>query len=175
MKWLVALLLAIAPASAQVVTTPLVRPVLLFQSTAVVGNGADTTEDTLYTVTIPAGTLANVGDVLHVIARGTAAATTDSKSTRLKFGGTNINSFTQNAVGNVAWYFEVWILKTGANAQSITAFTIPATNNVTSGIGTSAITDTGAITMLLTGQNSTAATANSIQTSSMFVYYLPGT
>src|SRR6185369_2057528 len=54
---------------------------------ASVGNGADTTEDTLQTFSIPAATLRTVGDRLRIVAGGTYGATTDSKTVKVKIGG----------------------------------------------------------------------------------------
>jgi len=144
---------------------------LISSQVAVVGNGADTTEDTLFTVTIPAGTFVNVGDAIHIIARGTNAASTDTKSVRVKFGGSNSDTFNTNIVGQTTWYIDEWLWKTGTNTQAWTAFHNLASNSGSNGFNSNlAITDTAAITLLITGQNSTAATANSIQTSAIMVW-----
>jgi hypothetical protein len=177
MKWPLlgaALFLLACPASSQTVTTAFQRPLLMFQSTTVNGNGADTTEDTLYTTTIPAGLLQNVGDTLHVVVKGTAAASTDTKVLRIRFGNTLVSNFNCVAVGQVAWYFDAYIMKTGSNTQSTTALINSVTNTNTT-INPSSITDTAAIVLLVSGQNNTTSTLNSIQASSIQVWYMPGT
>jgi hypothetical protein len=174
-RLLALLLLAIAPASAQTVTMGMTgQTTMLFNSTAVVGNGVDTTEDTLYTATIPAGTLANVGSAIHFVMRGTAAASTDVKVIRLKFGGTNVAALTNNAVGQATWWFDVWLWKTGSNTQFTVAVANNAGNNTTNATSTAAIADTAAITVLVTGQNSTNSVLNSIQTTGMIIWAVPG-
>lgn len=175
MKRLLALLLlAIAPASAQTVTPSLSRPVLIFQSTAVTGNGADTTEDTLYTVAIP-NQLAAVGDVIHVVTRGITAASTDSKAIRLKLVGQAVCSVTNATAGNTVFLIEAWILKTGTNAQSTICMNINNTNNTTTNVAATTTNDGAALTLVLTGQNNTTATANTIQVQQMLAWYIPGT
>src|SRR6185369_8740398 len=62
-----------------------------------VGNGADTSEDTLPTVVLAAGLLRSVCDRVRIVAGGTMGATTDTKNGRIKFGGTTVANATGNA------------------------------------------------------------------------------
>jgi hypothetical protein len=175
MRGLLALLLLVPLlARAQTVTSTVTRPVLLFQSVALVGNGADTTEDTLYTAPIAASQLANVGDTFHVVARGLTAASTDVKSIRVKLGASNVCTFNSSAVGNTTYMIELWIVKTGANAQSTVCFSTNATNAVANALTVTAVTDTAASSISVTGQNNTTSTLNSIQAQLIMVWYLPG-
>jgi len=161
-------------ASAQTVMLSSSRPVLLFQSIAVVGNGADTTEDTLYTIAIP-NQLANVGDVIHVVARGTLAASTDTKSVRLKLVGQTACSFNSTLVGQTTWLLEAWVMKTGSSTQSNICLSTNAANNVVNAQTATVAADGATLAVSLTGQNTTTSTLNSIQAQQMMVWYIPGT
>jgi len=176
-SWFLSACLVALPVAVQAqpyITPATPRPVLVFQSTTVNGNGADTTEDTLYTTTIPAGLLQNVGDTLHVVVKGTAAASTDTKVLRIRFGNTIVSNFNCVAVGQIAWYFDAYIMKTGSNTQSTTAIINSQTTTNTT-INPSSITDTGAIVLLVSGQNNTNSVLNSIQSSSIQVWFMPAT
>jgi hypothetical protein len=60
--------------------------ILCFSSAAGVGNGADTTEDTLFTANLPASTLDVVGRQILLEAWGALSATNAVKTIRLYFG-----------------------------------------------------------------------------------------
>ncbi len=128
-----------------------------------VGNGADTTEDTLKTVTLAAKTLNKVGDTIHISAGGTFAASTDVKTLRVKFGGTAVISPPGVAAGEIKWGVDIWITKTGLNTQSYNAIgrVLNSSNDGTSS-GTLAITETAAIAVVVTGQNATNSVASSV-------------
>jgi len=147
--------------------------VLLFESNAVVGNGADTTEDTLYTFTIPAVLMANVGDTIYFVGRTTTAGNTDTKSTRIRFGSALTTNVANTGVGNTFVFFQLWITKTGANTQKFIALAANANNSLVNSTLATSITDTSPIVVNLTAQNATTATANSIQSDMMLVYYYP--
>jgi hypothetical protein len=138
-------------------------------NTTPVSTGADTTEDTLFTYTIPANTLSAVGDTIHVMAKGICLASTDSKQTRLRLNGVIVASLINNLAAQTTWIMEVWITKTGASAQSVTSLIVSATNNVVSANAQQTITDTAVITLTVTGQNTTAATAASITAQHLLV------
>ncbi len=159
-------------ASAQTVTQSASKVALIFSSNSLQGNGADTTEDNLATYV---GTvfLANVGDLIHFNARGVAAASTDTKSIRVKLGASSACSVSNTAVGNTTWIMDCWIMKTGSSAQAAWFQANNATNNTTQNYGTLAITDTSPITLQITAQNATAGTANSIQIQGGFAQYFP--
>jgi hypothetical protein len=134
----------------------------LYVTAVSVGNGADITEDTLQSFTIPAGLMANVGDIIHVVARGAPLNSADVKVVRLKLGGTNISALTLTPSSTQPWLLEAWITKTAANTQSTQVLQTVATNNTTVARFPSGITDTASMALLLTGQNSTNPVAGSI-------------
>lgn len=174
-KILLAFLLAFAtPAAAQVIT-PASTPYKVLYSTGVsVGNGADTTQDTLQTYTLPSGTMANVGDTIHIVVGGRVTASTDSKTATVQFGGQTVAS--TNVINSAVvsrWSMDVYIIKTGANAQSwFCIVTIQGSANGGTSSGTITVTDTSPITISSTGQNTTTATANSITSQGMIVEYI---
>ena len=143
----------------------------------IVGTGADTTEDALMQYTIPAGTLVNVGDRVHIYAAGKQGATTDTKSLRVRLGscsaGTLIVGQNTASAAAVGWVADIVILKTGSNTQSYGATTqFAGTQGVSGGSGTLTQTDTAGILVCFTGQNSTTATLNSVQQQIMTVDYM---
>lgn len=162
------LFLGCAGANAQWVQSgqPLGVETALYATGAIVGNGADTTFDTLQTYTAPANTLLNVGDAIHVVASGTFASSTDTKNIKIVLNpagaGPTIASLVGNAASTVNWALDVWIVKTGSNAQSVhVQGTVIGTANAagTSSV-TSAVADGSAITIAVQGQNASLATAN---------------
>jgi hypothetical protein len=146
---------------------------LLYQTSTSVGNGADTTEDTLQTFVVPAGKLAAVGDRLVIELSGTMAASTDSRTSRVRLnGGSNIGGITGTTVNHTQWVNRVVIMKTGSNTQSVVSnATVSAAPLGLVSLLT--VTDTAAITITVTGQNNTNSVAGSITCRYMTVDYIP--
>jgi hypothetical protein len=150
---------------------------LFFTGTSV-GNGADLTEDTLQTYTLPTGMLANAGDTIKITAGGAFGATTDSKTAAVHFGGIG-SAILSGPVGVTAaqarWATEVSVTKTGASTQSYAA--VGLTLNSTAGgpnSGTLTATDTGTIQILVTGKNVTNSVAGSVTCQYLLVEFVPG-
>lgn len=168
------LLASLGPASAIIVPSAGKPSVPLYVTGSSVGNGADLTEDTLQTYTLPGGTLINVGDRLHVVAGGAYAASTDSKSARVKIGATQLATPSGTTVNTTTWQVDAWVVKTGNNAQSYNASAVVVNTSSAGGrSGTATLTDTGALNIVVTGQNTTASTANSITCQYFAVDYYP--
>jgi hypothetical protein len=135
--------------------------ILLDLSVAGVGNGADSTEDTLFTHALPANTLDVVGRCITLLAWGSVPATSATKTARVYFGAISASAgYTTTQTGNWQIYMMIW--KQANNVQlalsevdAIGATTARQVTPVTNG----AETDTAAITVKVTGQSS-AATAN---------------
>lgn len=145
-------------------------------NSAGVGNGADLTEDTLFTYTIAANQLANVGDRLHIVAAGIMVSSTDNKTARVKFGGQNAISLTTTSTTTVQWRIETDIVKTAASVQSSSALgTMSGIVAAQAVLGSAAwtVTDTAAIALLVTGQNTTNSTANTITCKYLTVDFIP--
>ena len=139
-------------------------------SSATVGTDANTTEKTLYTYTLPAGTLDADGKAIRVLISGEFAATATVKTLRFKFGATTftVNGQTTSPNG-VIWVSEFVVIRTSATAQFISKRTtvVGATNQNVS-YSTAAETMANAITILVTGQNGTG-NANDITINSALI------
>lgn len=130
-------------------------------SVAGAGNGADTTEDTLFTYTLPANSLLNVGQSVSISAWGSVAATSATKTIRVYFGAQVISvPYTTTQTGN--WRVAMQVYKQAASVQLIIsevdalgATTTRTISNITNG----AEVDTAAIVIKVTGQSS-VGTAN---------------
>ena len=141
----------------------------LYLALSVVGNGADTTEDTLQSFTLPGGTLKNVGDRLLICASGALTSSTDNKTVRAKINGLTVSSDVGSAVGQASWSFSIWLAKTGATKTGATTHQVLTDGGVAGQVSaplprwaTITLTDTSNIPILITGQNATTATANTI-------------
>ena len=151
----------------------------LAQLTAAVGNAADTNEADLFSFAIPAGKLANVGDLVRLKAWVKNAANANNKQTRVYFGGTTIGDSTVIASNNNWWVVEAVVIRTGAATQVALCH---ALNNANSGAWTSAtggaVTQTapsetlsGAVTIRLTGTSGTTGAADDVQLIAAFLTY----
>jgi hypothetical protein len=147
-----------------------------FGNGAGVGNGADTTEDTLLTYNIPAATLKAVGDRIRIIVNGACAGSTDSKTARLRLNGSGaLQAVNCTTASNTGWtiYMEVQKIGAGSTQQLTLNYSLVNNGNAVVGGGSAVITDTSPIALTVTGQNSTTATANTILLRYVAVEYLP--
>jgi hypothetical protein len=129
--------------------------------------------DTLITYTLPANTLANVGDGLEIECTGTGANNANAKTLRMNFGGTTLATNSLLANNDQDWVFKVKIVKTGSNAQfywvEFTRQTASATMVVARSNGSLTVTDTSTIVIETTG--SAVANDDVVQTS-QFVKFI---
>ena len=130
-------------------------------SVAGVGNGADTTEDTLFTYTLPANALAAVGNEIDILAWGTVAATSATKTVKVYFGTSIVPSAVYTTTQTGTWAISLTVFKQAASVQialaeidAIGATTARAVSDLNG-----SETDTAAITIKVTGQSS-VGTAN---------------
>jgi hypothetical protein len=139
--------------------------VACFSSAAGVGNGADTTEDVLFTAVIPANTLDIVGRQILLEAWGALSATNAIKTIRMYFGALVYIAaqVTPAAVTAGDWSAQLLVTKTASNVQialGTSDFSGAAVvRNVQRFTNGNAV-DTAPITVKITGQSS-VATANS--------------
>ncbi len=138
-----------------------------------VGNGADTTEDTLKSFTLPANALDAAGRGVFIYAWGKYSADLNTKTAKLYFGASSVSAQTAAAAGNTAWALEMVVGKAAANQQVISAQSIVGTahggvTNSTAGVDT----DTAGIVIKLTGQDSTSAAANRIVLNGMYIQFM---
>jgi hypothetical protein len=93
---------------------------LTFSSAAGVGNGADTTEDTLFTATLPPNTLDIAGRQILLEAWGSLSATNAVKTIRMYFGSSIVYiaaQVTPAAVTAGDWSAQLLVTKTANNVQ----------------------------------------------------------
>jgi hypothetical protein len=131
-------------------------------SVAGVGNGADVTEDTLFSLSLPANSFDIVGRELFLQAFGSIAATSATKNARVYFGSTVLVNFSATTTQTGTWCVTASVFKTGASAQVAliqTDTTISGSLVRAVSIATPTETDTAAIVIKVTGQSS-VATAN---------------
>lgn len=149
-------------------------------TTSIPNVGAGTTEEVAAVWTLPAGLLANVGDIIHIVVKADCAGTTDVKQLRVRLtptstglAGSVAGGCTGNVTTTINIFLEVWIMKSGANAQKGWSLAVQATNNIANTDIAMTNTDTGALYLGLTMQNSTAAAPGSLTIFSAFAEFLP--
>jgi hypothetical protein len=160
-----ALCLASIQAHAQLITNPPSGFQRLFSQGASSGNGADLTEDTLTTCStysLPANTLANVGDTIRIVAGGKLGATTDARTYKVKLGSLIVVAVATSLAVATDWYAELSITKTGASTQSYSAIATSLGIVAFARSGTASLTDTAPIAVTVTGQNATNTVAGSV-------------
>lgn len=124
--------------------------------------GANTTDTTLFTYTLPANALNANGRTIRFTAWGTFGATANNKTVRLESGGISGDAIVAitTAANAKAWLLQGLIIRTGSSTQDLvgwaqTDLTVANSDGVDVGTGTQ--TDSGAIDLVVTSQNGTAA------------------
>ena len=132
-------------------------PAVAYISGTSASTGANTTETDLQTYTLPANTLGVDGRGVRIRAWGDFAANANTKTVRLKFGGTTIQfNATTTAPNNMDYVIEAVIVRIGANSQTYGSFMLVETLPQSTISTSIAITDTAGIVIKVTGQNGTA-------------------
>lgn len=129
---------------------PTVR--VLAASNAAVSAAADTNENTLATITVPANAMGTNG-IVRVTCDWTFTGSVNSKTWRVKFGGTSYqdNGTTSASVTSIRSWTEV--RNVGAtNSQKGSSYTLTIAGSVpATAPTTSAVDTTAAVTILITG------------------------
>jgi hypothetical protein len=179
------LLLALLPLAAVASAQPLpsggglgassgVATLFTYGNNTGVGNGADTTEDTLLTYNIPAGTLKANGDRLRIFVNGFFAASTDAKSARLRLNGSGLaQTVSGSTASTTTWTIYMEVQRSGSSQQQEAAYSLVNNGPIVVNSGPGTMTDTAAIVLTVTGQNTTTATANTAVVRYVAVEYLP--
>lgn len=122
----------------------------LTTETTQVGN-VGTGEDTLFTYSLPAATLATNGHSVKLRASGTFAANGNTKTLKVKFGATTIVS-TAGAFQQ-RWVVDCEIIRTGATTQKCNCTVVGSDTGIThSTYFTAAETLSGTIALVITGE-----------------------
>jgi hypothetical protein len=140
-------------------------------SAAGVGNGNDSTEDTLFTYTLPASSLTLVGQGLSLLAAGTLANNAHTKSVRLYFGA-SMFFVVNTTLASAVWLAHMRVYRSASKAQLILADGQAGTSLVTPAIFTGANDDTTALTLKVTGQSGSSG-ANDVVANIFAVDGLP--
>jgi hypothetical protein len=133
-------------------------------SQAGVGNGANTSENTLFSVTLPQNCLDIVGRQVLIEAYGSMSATSATKDARIYFGSTSLTTaFHGTTTQSGIWMINALITKSGPNTQSSFValdYTIGSATRA-SVILPMTENDAAGILIKVTGQSS-VATANTV-------------
>lgn len=133
------------------------------------GNGADQTEDTLISYSIPANTMgANGVQGFKIKAWGTLATNGDNKQVKLYFGTVSIATGVITD-SNKNWFLELNVYRSGTNTQVIVGEGQRDTTSITPTVTTGTETETAAIVAKVTGQGTTANTANEVVAKALIV------
>lgn len=139
-------------------------------SAAGIGNGADVTEDTLFTFNLVANSLDSVGRGIAFLAFGTIVNNADAKTIRARFGSSVTFTVTAPINTAVSWFIKGKIYKTGASTQVGIFHGQAGASVINPLVVTGSETDTGAITIKVTGQAG-AANAGDILANGMILEY----
>lgn len=145
------------------------------QTGAAVGNGADTTEDVLFTYTVPANAFNQAGQGVRVTAWGSGVNTANSTTVKLYFGATVVLTKVLTVSQANTWtaYYQCFQTSTG-NTQTASGEVSnggTATSFVQNTVAP-AETTSGTIVIKVTGQRGTTATANSVVCNGMLVEFV---
>jgi hypothetical protein len=150
-------------------------PRVIYSSVTPVGTGADTTEDTLMTYTMPANTLSANKMGIRVTAWGSGLSTADTTTVRCYFGSNVIVSKVLTASQANTWRAVFEVARTGATAQTGSGVIDNGgtASSLACGRGTATETLSGAVTIKLTGERLVSSVSNSIVQNFMLVELLP--
>lgn len=141
-------------------------------SIAGIGNGADTTDDTLFSYSLPASSLDVVGRQITVFAFGKFATNGHDKTVKIFLGSTLIFTSAVQTGSNVGWQATLTFYKSGASTQLGTGIGQSGTTTWAVPVPlTGSETDTGALTIKVTGASPTTGAANDVLANGMVVQY----
>ena len=130
-----------------------------------IGNGADTTDDTLFTYNLPLNSLSTNGLSIRAMASGHYATNVNSKRTKFWFAGTVIADSGVITLSNVDWKVEVEIIRIDATHVSCTgrytSSMVVSTVTVTPNLVVSDLTSNASI-VKITGASTITGAANDV-------------
>lgn len=124
-----------------------------------VNSGNTNTSQTLASYTLPANTLASVGQEIEVTAWGFVAGNAAPKSIALNIGGTTISTGTQTGSG-YTWQLIGKYAKQSGNAQNYILTGVASGATVTPKAGTDTSVDTGTIAITAVVTDASAASSD---------------
>ena len=115
-------------------------------------------ETTLFSYSLPAGTLAVNGQAIHIRVAGSTALNGNTKTLRMKFGAvtfmtTNLGG---NSINNI-WGVDCYITRNTATTQKCNCMFNNTDGYAITNVSTAGETMSGAITLLVTGQGTSSS------------------
>ena len=140
-------------------------PTLLLtaQSSAGVGNGADTTDDTLQSVTVKANSLKAAGKSVEFEAFGTLGATGNNKRIQVFLGATSLATTGTITTNGGSWYAWGTITRTAVGVQTIFASIQVGLALIVASVTTGALDETTDLVLKTTGASQTTGAANDVK------------
>lgn len=137
-----------------------------------VGNGADTTNDVLFSYAMPANSFDVNGRGVKIRAFGFYAANGNDKRVRLTFGGVEL--FTSGVVTfNAGWWrIDVELYRDGANTQLGSSWMTTKDTVIGPVTVLTGVTDTAAITIAVTGASPTTGAASDVNACGLIVEFM---
>jgi hypothetical protein len=136
------------------------------------GTDAGIDEDTIWSYTLPANTLATNGDAVRVTAWGTYASNGNNKTLKFKYdSATHLTTGVQTYNG-VAWRIDAIIARVGASSQDLNVMLNVSAQSPNVQFGTDAADLTGDTVIAITGENGSAV-ADEITFEGAIVEYVP--
>lgn len=136
---------------------------LTSQSSAGVGNGADTTDDILQSLTIKANALKANGKSVEFEAFGTLGATGNNKRITVKFGATTIATTGTITTNGGSWYAWGTITRTAVGVQTIYCSIQVGLAVIVATVTTGALDETTDLVLATTGASQTTGAANDVK------------
>jgi hypothetical protein len=132
-----------------------------------VGNGADTSEDTLDSFLLPAGVLSAPGKSVLITAWGTMASNNDAKRAQISFGATVIADTGATNQNGGPWWLEGLVIRSSGGAGSKQQVATGQAILNTTHLGLNAVTlpvedESKAITIKVTGASTGSGVANDV-------------
>ncbi len=141
-------------------------------SVAGIGNGADLTDDTLFTYTLPANSLDTVGRGIIVETFGKFATNGNNKVVKIFFGSLSYTSGTQTGSA-VGWYSRLELWKQASNVQIASGRgAAGATSFATSLPLNGSEADTNTVVIKVTGASPTTGAASDVLGMGMVVTFM---
>lgn len=142
-------------------------------SIAGVGNGADTTDDTLFSFSLPAASFDANGRGVVVETWGKFASNGNNKTVKVFFGSSVVFSTGVVTNNNTGWFMRLVVRRSGPNTQLASAFGFAGTTVIAPPIPVAGSeTDTGAITIKVTGASPTIGAANDVLANAFSVSFI---
>lgn len=127
------------------------------------GNGADTTDDVLQSVTVKANSLKAAGKGVDFVAFGTLGATGNNKRIQVKFGATVIATTGTITTNGGSWYAWGTIVRTGVGVQVIFAAIQVGLAVIVATETAGALDETTDLVLAVTGASQTTGAANDVK------------